>query len=62
MFEDAKVPVENVLGEIGKGHKIAFNMLNLGRLKLGVGVLGGMKLQLESEAGMLGGCAAVHSL
>src|SRR6185436_5174635 len=49
VFEDAKVPVENVLGEIGKGHKIAFNVLNHGRLKLGVGVLGGMKLQLENS-------------
>jgi alkylation response protein AidB-like acyl-CoA dehydrogenase len=48
IFEDARVPVENVLGEIGKGHKIAFNILNLGRLKLGAGVLGGMKLQIEN--------------
>ena len=32
-FQDCKVPVENVLGEIGKGHKIAFNILNIGRLK-----------------------------
>ncbi len=32
-FQDAKVPVANVLGEIGKGHKIAFNILNIGRLK-----------------------------
>ncbi|MBK7858192.1 MAG: acyl-CoA dehydrogenase family protein [Archangiaceae bacterium] len=47
VFEDARVPIDNVLGEIGKGHKIAFNVLNHGRLKLGVGVLGGMKLQLE---------------
>ncbi len=47
-FEDARIPVENVLGEIGKGHKIAFNILNLGRLKLGAAVLGGMKHQLES--------------
>src|SRR3990170_752177 len=38
ILEDAKVPVENVLGEIGKGHKIAFNVLNVGRLKLGAGV------------------------
>jgi len=38
IFENAAVPVENVLGEIGKGHKIAFNTLNLGRYKLGVGV------------------------
>jgi alkylation response protein AidB-like acyl-CoA dehydrogenase len=42
------VPVENVLGEIGRGHKIAFNILNYGRLKLGAMVLGGMKLQLEN--------------
>src|SRR6478736_6042975 len=34
-FENAPVPVENVLGEIGKGHIIAFNILNIGRLKLG---------------------------
>src|SRR5678810_1106329 len=33
-FQDCKVPVENVLGEIGKGHKIAFNILNIGRIKL----------------------------
>ena len=48
IFEDARVPVENLLGEIGKGHKIAFNILNMGRLKLGVGVLGGMKMQLKN--------------
>ncbi len=47
-FEDARIPVENVLGEIGKGHKIAFNILNLGRLKLGAAVLGGMKQQLQN--------------
>ena len=44
-FEDLRIPAENLLGEIGKGHKIAFNILNLGRLKLGAAVLGGMKLQ-----------------
>jgi alkylation response protein AidB-like acyl-CoA dehydrogenase len=42
-FENVMVPVENVLGEIGKGHKIAFNILNIGRYKLAVGVLGGAK-------------------
>ncbi|HZI11409.1 MAG TPA: acyl-CoA dehydrogenase family protein [Myxococcus sp.] len=47
-FEDARIPLENQLGDIGKGHKIAFNILNYGRLKLGAGVLGGMKLQLEN--------------
>lgn len=40
---DAKVPVENVLGEIGGGATIAFNVLNVGRLKLGASVLGGCK-------------------
>jgi alkylation response protein AidB-like acyl-CoA dehydrogenase len=43
IFEDAKVPVENVLFEIGKGHKIAFNILNIGRWKLGAMAMGGCK-------------------
>ncbi|HSQ19008.1 MAG TPA: acyl-CoA dehydrogenase family protein [Blastocatellia bacterium] len=42
-LEEAQVPVENVLGEIGKGHKIAFNILNIGRLKLGVSAIAGSK-------------------
>jgi alkylation response protein AidB-like acyl-CoA dehydrogenase len=42
-FDNVKVPVENVLGEIGRGHIIAFNILNIGRLKLGTGALGGAK-------------------
>lgn len=42
-FENAKVPAENVLGEIGKGHLIAFNSLNIGRYKLGVMCIGGNK-------------------
>lgn len=42
-FENVKVPVENVLGEIGKGHLIAFNALNIGRFKLGVMCIGGNK-------------------
>ncbi|SFW72095.1 acyl-CoA dehydrogenase family protein [Chitinophaga sancti] len=42
-FQDAQVPVENVLGEIGKGHLIAFNILNIGRLKLCAAALGGSK-------------------
>jgi alkylation response protein AidB-like acyl-CoA dehydrogenase len=42
-LEEAQVPVENVLGEIGKGHKIAFNILNIGRLKLGVSAITGCK-------------------
>ena len=40
-FDNVKVPVENVLGEIGRGHIIAFNILNIGRLKLGVMAHGG---------------------
>jgi alkylation response protein AidB-like acyl-CoA dehydrogenase len=43
VLEDAKVPVENVLFEIGKGHKIAFNILNIGRWKLGASCVGGCK-------------------
>lgn len=42
-FENVKVPVENILGEIGKGHLIAFNALNIGRYKLGTMCLGGVK-------------------
>lgn len=42
-FDNVKVPVENVLGEIGRGHIIAFNILNLGRLKLGPFAVGGCK-------------------
>ena len=42
-FENVKVPVENVLGEIGKGHHIAFNALNIGRFKLGAICIGGAK-------------------
>ncbi len=45
-FQDCKVPVENVLGEIGKGHRIAFNILNIGRLKLAAAAIGGSKRAL----------------
>ncbi len=43
ILEDVHVPAENLLGEIGKGHKIAFNILNIGRFKLGAACLGGAK-------------------
>jgi alkylation response protein AidB-like acyl-CoA dehydrogenase len=46
-FQDCKVPVENVLGEIGKGHIIAFNILNIGRLKLCAATLGGAKRAVD---------------
>jgi alkylation response protein AidB-like acyl-CoA dehydrogenase len=53
VFEDAKVPVQNLLGEPGKGHRIAFNILNLGRLKLGVGSIAGARnaIQLAIQYG-----------
>jgi len=47
ILEDAEVPVGNLLGEAGKGHRIAFNILNIGRYKLGVGAVGGSKRALE---------------
>lgn len=49
-FENAQVPVENVLGEIGKGYKIAFNILNIGRLKLGVGGVAGIRNLMAASA------------
>ena len=48
-FQDCKVPVENLLGEIGKGHIIAFNILNIGRLKLCAATLGGAKMALDTS-------------
>ncbi|KJS14363.1 MAG: acyl-CoA dehydrogenase [Peptococcaceae bacterium BRH_c8a] len=50
VYEDALVPVENMLGEIGKGHVIAFNILNIGRYKLGAGATGAAKRALASAA------------
>ncbi|MFN2454690.1 MAG: acyl-CoA dehydrogenase family protein [Pyrinomonadaceae bacterium] len=44
ILSNVRVPVENLLGEVGKGAKIAFNILNIGRFKLGASCLGGMKL------------------
>ncbi len=48
-FQDCKVPVENVLGEIGRGHIIAFNILNIGRLKLDAATNGGAKGALKES-------------
>jgi alkylation response protein AidB-like acyl-CoA dehydrogenase len=47
ILQDVKVPVENLLGEVGKGAKIAFNILNIGRFKLGASCVGGMKLMIH---------------
>ena len=48
ILTDCKVPVENLLGEIGKGHVIAFNILNIGRFKLGAGCIGGTRTALQN--------------
>lgn len=48
ILNDCQVPVENVLGEIGKGHIIAFNILNIGRFKLGAGCVGGARNSLQT--------------
>jgi len=49
VLSDVRTPVENLLGEIGKGHKIAFNILNIGRFKLGAMCTGGMKLMVQES-------------
>src|SRR5436305_1758296 len=51
ILNDCKVPVENLLGEIGKGHLIAFNILNIGRFKLGAMCVGGGRVSLENAIG-----------
>ncbi len=49
VLSDVKTPVSNLLGEVGKGHKIALNTLNIGRFKLGAMCLGGMKLMTQES-------------
>ncbi len=51
ILNDCRVPKENLLGEIGKGHVIAFNTLNIGRFKLGAGVIGGARNSLNHSIG-----------
>jgi alkylation response protein AidB-like acyl-CoA dehydrogenase len=51
ILNDCKVPVENLLGELGKGHIIAFNILNVGRFKLGAMCVGGARMALENAVG-----------
>ncbi len=51
ILNDCRVPKENLLGEIGKGHVIAFNTLNIGRYKLGAGVVGGARNALNNSIG-----------
>ncbi|MEO6725824.1 MAG: acyl-CoA dehydrogenase family protein [Blastocatellia bacterium] len=50
LMQDAKIPKDRLLGEIGKGHLIAFNVLNFGRIKMGAGAIGGSKRVLEQAA------------
>jgi alkylation response protein AidB-like acyl-CoA dehydrogenase len=50
LMQDAKIPKDRLLGEIGKGHLIAFNVLNFGRIKMGAGAVGGSKRVLEQSA------------
>jgi alkylation response protein AidB-like acyl-CoA dehydrogenase len=51
ILNDCQVPAENLLGEVGKGHVIAFNILNVGRFKLGAGCVGGMRTSLQHAIG-----------
>src|SRR6266853_748643 len=51
ILNDCQVPIENVLGEIGKGHVIAFNILNVGRFKLGAMCVGGARASLDNAIG-----------
>src|SRR6266850_5107018 len=50
IFQDVKVPADNVLGEIGKGHKVAFNVLNFARFKLGAMCSGGATAAIGESA------------
>ncbi len=50
ILENVKVPVENMLWKEGKGHQVAFNILNIGRFKLGAGCVGGCKRSIEAAA------------
>ena len=47
VLDNAQIPIDNVVGEIGKGHHVAFNILNIGRAKLGAGAVGGAKTALN---------------
>ena len=48
ILTDCKIPVENLLGEVGKGHHIAFNILNVGRYKLGNAAVGGARMAFNN--------------
>src|SRR6185436_2606929 len=50
LLQNVRVPAENLLGEVGKGHKVAFNVLNFGRFKLGAMCGGGAKAAIGESA------------
>ena len=50
ILQDVRVPAENLLGEVGRGHKVAFNVLNFGRFKLGASTVGGCQSALGESA------------
>ena len=60
MLDHVKVPVDNVLGTIGEGHKVAFNILNLGRVKLGTRNIAGARQALNQAVALLEGSAPVR--
>ena len=60
MLDNVQVPVENVLGTIGEGHKVAFNILNLGRVKLGTRNISGARQALNQSIAYAEGAAAVR--
>ena len=60
MLDNVKVPIENVLGTIGQGHKVAFNVLNFGRVKLGARNMSGVKLALNHAVQLREGAPAVR--
>ena len=61
ILQDARVPAGNVLGEVGKGHKVAFNVLNYGRFKLAAMCSGGAKLALAEASPLRSGPPAIRS-
>ena len=50
ILQDVRVPADNLLGEVGKGHKVAFNVLNYGRFKLGASTVGGTQTGIHESA------------
>ena len=60
VLTDCRVPVENLLGEAGKGHHIAFNILNIGRFKLGAACLGGARQSFQSGIKLCEGAKSVR--